>query len=82
MSPKRSIDELKANYRLQCAWLLAWANELDANKLRIVRPLDGREVDISREVALDCRCRAADLQGTLASYEDLEATGQSHSEAR
>ena len=66
-------DVLKASYRGQCAWLLACATELEAGDARIVRRVEGKEVDVSAHTAIEYRHRAANLEHIIQAYERIDA---------
>jgi len=70
-----ALEALKAAYRGQCAWLLAWAQELETGNTRIVRWVHGKDVDITAETAVDYRRRAGDLEAVIVAYERLDAKG-------
>jgi hypothetical protein len=69
----RALEAVKAAYRGQCSWLLAWAQELDLGEIRIVQRANGKEVDITDQTAADYRKRVAALELILAAYEKLHA---------
>ena len=70
-----ALEALKAAYRGQCTWLIAWSKELEAGETRIVRRVNGSEVDITDQTAIDYRHRAANLESIIVAYERLNANG-------
>ena len=68
-----ALHGLKAAYRGQCSWLLAWANELEMGEIRIVQRVNSGDVDITTQTAANYRQRAANLEAIIAAYERLEA---------
>ena len=73
MPPSVALDVLKAAYRAQSAWLLASALELEAGDARVLRRVEGKEVDVSAQTAIDYRHRAGNLELIIQSYERLDA---------
>jgi len=69
----RALDALKAAYRGQCSWLLAWADEMDVGGIRVVSQHHGTDMDITAQTALDYRHRARNLEAIIAAYEKLDA---------
>jgi hypothetical protein len=70
-----ALDALKAAYRGQCSWLLAWAQDLETGGTTIVRRVHGADVDVTAETALDYRHRAGNLEAIIVAYERLDAKG-------
>ncbi len=70
-----ALEGLKAAYRGQCSWLLAWARELEAGEIRVIRRSNGSNVDVTDQTAIDYRHRAANLESIIAAYERLDAKG-------
>jgi hypothetical protein len=71
MPSAKALDALKAAYRGQIAWLLAWAFELDAGETRIIRKAKGADIDITAEIAADYRLKAVQLESIVTAYERL-----------
>lgn len=65
-----ALEALKAAYRGQVTWLLAWASELEAGGIRIA---SGNDIDITAQTAKDYRHRAKALEDIIAAYEKLDA---------
>src|SRR6267154_6272321 len=57
-----ALEALKAAYRGQCSWLTAWANELEAGRIRVVSGSNGVSIDITAQTARDYRHRAHNLE--------------------
>jgi hypothetical protein len=60
---------LKAAFRGQSDWLNAKAHEMELGNLKMIRRVDGSDVDVSPDVALDYRARAATLQSLVEAYD-------------
>ena len=76
-----ALEALKAAYRGQCAWLLAWAQDLETGNVKIVRRVNGSDVDVTAETARDYRHRAGNLEAVIVGYERLDAKGTPGPEA-
>ena len=76
-----ALEALKAAYRCQLSWLLAWAMELESGDVRVVRRVHGKDVDVTAETAMDYRHRAGNLDAVIVAYERLDAKGTPRPEA-
>jgi hypothetical protein len=68
-----ALEALKAAYRGQCSWLVAWAAELEAGGIQVISKSNRTDIDITAQTAADYRHRAANLESILAAYERLAA---------
>jgi len=68
-----ALEALKAAYRGQCSWLTAWANELEAGRIRVVSGSNSVSIDITAQTARDYRHRAHNLEAIIAAYDRLVA---------
>ena len=60
---------LKATCRGQSDWLNAWALELESGRTKVIRRMDGSDVDVSPAIARDYRVRAATLESIVEAYD-------------
>ena len=73
--PIVSQEHLILAYKHQIDWLLALAEEFDSGARRVVGSVTGQEIDLTPNLAAECRHRAGNMQAVLQAYERLHARG-------
>jgi hypothetical protein len=73
--PKASEEHLLLAYRHQIDWLLALADEFDSGARRVMGRVGSNDIDLTPNLAEECRHRAGNMQAVLQAYERLHARG-------
>lgn len=73
--PKASEEHLLLAYRHQIDWLLALADEFDSGARRVMGRVGGNDIDLTPNLAEECRHRAGNMQAVLQAYERLHSRG-------
>jgi hypothetical protein len=73
--PQASLEALLSAYREQAQWLKAQATAFEDGSRRFVAVTASADVDLSREIAIEYRHKAGNLEAVIAAYERLHAKG-------
>jgi len=73
--PIVSQEHLILAYKHQIEWLLALAEEFEGGARRVMGSVAGKEIDLTPNVAAECRHRAGNMQAVLQAYERLHSHG-------
>jgi hypothetical protein len=73
--PQAAQEHLLLAYKHQIDWLLALADEFESGARRLMGKVAGQEIDLTPNVAEECRHRAGNMQAVLQAYERLHAKG-------
>ena len=71
--PKASEEHLLLPYKHQIDWLVALADEFESGARRVAGNVAGKEIDLTPNLAAECRHRAGNMQAVLESYRRLHA---------
>ena len=71
--PKASEEHLLLAYKHQIDWLVALADEFESGARRVVGNVVGKEIDLTPNLAAECRHRAGNMEAILEAYRRLHA---------
>ena len=71
--PQASLNALLVAYHDQATWLVTQAVEFETGARKVFGYLEGKEIDLSADLATEYRHKAGNLLAIIHAYERLHA---------